>query len=86
MLDEINAEIERLLQQPVSYQLVSKLADLYIVRDHLQPSCEGDAEFLKMCSGKPVSEVFAVIDELMEAVKISNSRLYECVQRKLTSI
>ena len=85
MLDEINAEIERLLKQPLSYQTIHALADLYTVRDHLGTETH-DTDFLKSCSGKSVTGVLSVMDELMEAVRLTNTRLYECAQKRLAEL
>lgn len=44
---------------------------------------ESQSEFSKLIKGKPESDVFMVMDELMDALKVLNPRLYESVLRKL---
>lgn len=46
-------------------------------------SYQSNSEFSQMIQGKEQDEVFSVIDELMDAVKVLNPRLYESVLRKL---
>lgn len=46
----------------------------------------GDSDFLSAVSGKNSVEVFEVIDELMETIKIINSKLYMAVMKKLDAI
>ena len=46
-------------------------------------SYQSNSEFSQMIHGKDQDEVFSVIDELMDAVKVLNPRLYESVLRKL---
>lgn len=43
----------------------------------------GNSEFAKAISGKRQSEVWPIIDELMETIKAMNERLYSAVIKKL---
>lgn len=43
----------------------------------------GDSEFLQAISGKPESEVWGIMDELMETLKVTNQRAYNVVMRKI---
>ena len=43
----------------------------------------GESEFSQVITGKDQNDVFPVIDELMETVKILNPRLYAGVIRRL---
>ena len=45
---------------------------------------ESVSEFARLVDGREWSEIFPVIDELMETVKILNPRLYAGVLRKLS--
>ena len=75
-----------------SYANCERLAWLYIVRDHLM-SAEmrsnglftptGESEFIKAVAGKDGVAVWAVLDELMDTLKVINPRLYDGVMRKL---
>lgn len=46
----------------------------------------GDSDFLSAVSGKNSVEIFAIMDELMETIKIVNSKLYLAVMKKLDAI
>lgn len=43
----------------------------------------GDSDFLKAVSGKPPDAAWAVMDELMETLRVINVRAYEGVMRKM---
>lgn len=95
---ELLEEIEKCQRDPVTYTSIGKLADLYTVQDHLfervQPDpyprqaekvirSSGDSEFLRTVDGMDSEKVFAVMDELMGVLEVSNPRLYDGVMRKL---
>ena len=44
----------------------------------------GSSEFAELVNGRDQQEVFNVLDELMETIKVINPRLYASVIRKLT--
>jgi hypothetical protein len=44
---------------------------------------DSESEFAQAIRGKPQSEVWPVIDELMATIKLMNERLYNGVLRKL---
>lgn len=46
----------------------------------------GDTEFLSTVNGKDAEKVLAVIDELLEAVKLLQPRMYDGVLRRLYEI
>lgn len=91
-VNEIEVEIRRLEQQELSYQLITKLADLYVVRDHLQKNFKGalvasysqaQSEFLQVCSSVPIEDVLNVLDEHMECVKVLYPKEYSAILRKI---
>ena len=45
----------------------------------------GDSEFLQAVKGKPPSEVWAIMDELMDTLRMINGRVYESIMRKIQS-
>ncbi len=45
---------------------------------------DGESDFAKAINGKRQSDVFPVLDELMDTIKAVNERLYNGVLRKLT--
>lgn len=94
---EIDGAIRECEDAPVSYQNCEKLATFYTIRDHLyeEPVIEhsydsvqvvdayGDSDFLQAIQGREPEQMWSVMDELMEAVYITNPRLYESVMRKI---
>ena len=74
-----------------------KLASYYTILDHMierEPDIptysfaapaeyESDTEFGQRIRGKDVNEVLALMDELMETLRVVNPRLYDAVMRKL---
>lgn len=84
LLDAIN----ELSEGRHTIQNCQRLAAVYTVLDHLQPprggystkdggiDSYGGSEFLRAVSGKEEREVFALLDELMEAIQVLNPKLY----------
>ena len=75
-----------------------KLAAFLTIKEHLYPESarptysysskpttqvESGTEFARLIEGREWQEIFPVIDELMETIKILNPRLYAGVLRKL---
>lgn len=46
----------------------------------------GDSEFLELIEGRSPAGVWAVLDELMETIMITNRRLYDGVMRRLDAV
>ena len=46
----------------------------------------GDSDFLQSVSGKNQQKVMAVMDELMDTLKVVNPRTYDSVMRKISAI
>lgn len=89
MLDgkEIDLEIARLEYTESSYANYSKLADLYTIRDHMTGSPQSSgSEFLQRAAGKDSEEIWAIMDELMEALKVTNPRVYSSVMRRINEL
>lgn len=94
---EIEGAIRECENAPVSYQNCEKLATFYTLMDHMyeEPIIEhsydsvqmvdsyGDSDFMKSIEGRDPAEMWAVMDELMDAVYVTNPRLYESVMRKI---
>lgn len=49
-------------------------------------SVTGDSDFMKAVNGKDAEKVMAVVDELLEAVKVLQPRMYDGVLRRLSEI
>lgn len=100
---ELTDAIRECETEPITPNKVSKLADFYIIYEHLfgQPyeadysyanqiektiSVTGDSDFMKAVNGKDTEKVMAVVDELLEAVKVLQPRMYDGVLRRLSEI
>ena len=95
-LEQVSGEIAALEEEKPTHALMQKLANLYVVRDHLvipqqtEPviavsdviSTMGDSEFLQAIDGKKTKLVIDIIDELMSALQVLNPSLYSSVIRK----
>ncbi len=92
-------------KEPVTQSKIARLADFYIVYDHLfgEPiedrgysyenrveksiiQTNSDTEFLRLVNGKDINSVLDVMQELMEAVKILQPRMYDSVLTKIQEI
>ena len=84
-----------------NYQSCEKLATLYTILDHQYPpdttqsrdsypeafiSSDRSSEFLNAIEGKPASEVWKVVDELMSTLYMVNPKLYDAVLRKVNTL
>ena len=93
--DELDKTILELEMRDTTFANCAKLADLYIVRDHItaqehkQPvplSTVGDSDFLKAINGKDSLAVWSIMDELMDTVRVTAPRVYGSIMRKISSI
>nr|DAQ29856.1 MAG TPA: hypothetical protein [Caudoviricetes sp.] len=95
-LDTINSDILELeTQHDTTWSTCQRLAWLYVVRDHItgqaqkQPvplEVSGDSDFLRAVDGRDSVKAWAIIDELMETIKILQPRVYDSVLRRLAEI
>ena len=46
----------------------------------------GDSEFLEAVSGKSVDSIMPIMDELMDAMKVLQPRIYDSVMRKIGNL
>lgn len=92
---ELIDAINELSEGRHSIQNCERLAAVYTVLDHLQPGYSykgggidnyGNSEFLQIISGKDERRVFALLDELMEAIQVLNPKLYKSFIGKLEGI
>lgn len=94
-VDELDRAILEHEAKDTTYANCEKLAWLYIVRDHVsgrqvrQPvplEVDGESEFLRAVDGRDSVRVWALMDELMETLRVVNPRLYGAVIRKVEAI
>lgn len=90
--------IEECERGPCSFQNCGRLANLYIVYDHLfseaQPrpktfaestiGYEGESDFSNAIKGKKALEMWSIMDELMQTIQTIQPRLYDGVMRKIS--
>lgn len=97
-IEQINAEIAALEGEKPTYQVMEKLANLYIVRDHMVsgqtrtvekaveiiPAANDPCtEFYRAISGKCTKDAMDLFDEVMTTLAAVNPRLYDSVMRRL---
>lgn len=46
----------------------------------------GDSDFLRAVAGKPQAQAWAVMDELMDTLRIANERVYHSVMRRVQAL
>ena len=46
----------------------------------------GDSDFLRAVSGRDLTAVFEILDDLMETLRVVNTRAYDGVMRRIKSI
>lgn len=95
---ELDGAIRECEDAPISYRNCEKLATFYTIRDHMQnetpvmetshaePQSVGDygkSEFLQAIKDKNNAEMWALMDELMHAVLVTNPRLYQGTMRRI---
>lgn len=84
---------------PLDPETVGNLADLYIVYEHLfgdGDSRQNEAgkitlrksgsEFLAAVNGKPPDGVWAIMDDLMDTLRVVNEKAYISVMRKIREL
>lgn len=102
---ELIRAIEECEQEPHTSSKMAKLADFYIIYDHLfgaPPAydaqysranevetltvTDGDTEFLRAVNGKNQVEAWKIMDQLMEATKVLQPRMYDQVLSMLNDL
>lgn len=87
-------------QRNPSYNTCIKLAALYILQDHLFPvsapaaeaaaagsiSYRAGTDFAEAINGKDLAQVWPIMDELLESVRMVYAPLYESTIKRLRSI
>lgn len=97
--NELLDAIDELEMSPATYQNAEKLATFYVLYEHLYVKKEpvsrvesvneviigeyGDSEFLQTVIGMKSENVWMIVDELMDAVKTLQPRLYQATIAKL---
>ena len=87
---DLEIAAKELMDSQPTYQTCAKLADIYIVLDHMKPdhySMKGPgSDFLTAIDGKNIEKVLDVMNELMDATQVLNPRLYERVIERINAL
>ncbi len=84
---DLEKAVENMVKSEPTYEICARLADLYIILDHLKEALpQTESDFLKAVSGKNVGKVYDLMNELMEATQVLNPRLYENVMVRLNEL
>lgn len=97
--EELLKAIADVSKLPDTYSKCQKLATFYILLNSLYPEEDlknnvstqfqniipefGSSEFLQKIKGHDMGSVFSILDELMDAVKVFNPKLYNNTIQKL---
>lgn len=95
--NELQNAINECANEPFTYSKCQKLADFITVYEYFygEPKQQsktvtesiveynGETEFASTINGKKSVKVWAVMDELMEAVKVLQPRIYDSVLQKI---
>lgn len=97
--EELLKAIDEVSRLPDTYSKCQKLATFYILLNSLYPEEDfkndintqfqstipefGSSEFLQKIKGHDMGSVFSILDELMDAVKVFNPKLYNNTIQKL---
>lgn len=95
-IEQINGEIAVLEEEKPTHVVMQKLAALYIVRDHMGigenqttvisetvPEFMIDSDFINNIEGKNIRAIIPKVNELVDAVQITNPRLYDNFMRNI---
>lgn len=97
-IEQIEGEISALEEEKPTHVIMQKLANLYIVRDHMTikpelapdvayvPVQRSQSEFMTICSGKNVEAVLETLDGHMSAIKILYPKEYNKIIDKIKKI
>lgn len=97
-MEQINGEIAVLEDEKPTHVIMEKLANLYIVREHMQiqpdiapnskimPQIEAKSEFMGVCASKDINAVLGVLDEHFEAIKLLYPKEYNSIIEKIKAL
>ena len=97
-LREVLQSLDELEELPHNWDTAQKLAVMLVLRDHLssasettashdagpaEPQISVDSEFLQLALSGDPARVWAVLDEMMDALEVMMPRMYDGVMRRL---
>ncbi len=94
--EKLDSEILELeTRHDTTYATCERLAWLYIVRDHITGRQQkqaipletgGDSEFLQAVDEKDSVAVWAIMDELMDTLRVTAPRVYDRILRRVKEL
>lgn len=90
-MHEITSEIKRLEAMDATYDILSKLAVLYSIRDHHQEKkmaeySHASSEFSQAISGADWDQALEILDEHMDAIRLLHPKEYTAIINRLKKI
>lgn len=89
-MHEIDNEINRLEKMDANYDILSKLAVLYSVKDHhherIESRSHASSEFAQAISGASWDEALEILDEHMDAIRLLYPKEYSAIINRLKKI
>ena len=92
-LEEVEKTILDLEARDTTYAVCERLAWLYIVKDHITPfpasnniETDNNSEFLQAITGKDSNEVWRIINDHMDCVKLVYPKQYNSIIDKINAI
>ena len=98
-IDIINGTIAEWEAKDLTFVVVERLAWLYIVRDHaimqskedepvIMPSVaiSSGSEFMEVCTKADPVKLWAVLDELMQTIRLLQPKIYQATIDKINEI
>ena len=94
---ELEEAIDTLVESPMSYANLQKLATFYTIYDHMYTEksakiekipeivvdIQGESAFVKAINGMDSVKAWEIMDELMSTLSLLDATLYRSVMRKL---
>lgn len=91
--NELLEAMDECEKAPLTGSKCEKLACLYVIYDHLfgvkkteKKTINKVTPFLTAISGKDITEVLEVVDELMDGLSVIQPKLYEAFLSKINNI
>lgn len=92
-LEQLDAEIKILEDKEPNYTIMSQLASLYTVRDHMHTedvknvdTVDIGSRFYELIKNKKIESVYMALDELMDTLSVLNPNLYDSIVRKFNEL
>lgn len=89
-MHEIDNEIKRLEKMDATYDILTKLAVLYSIKDHHKEKIEGyshaSSEFTQAIMGAPWDEALMILDEHMNAIQALHPKEYTALIKRLRQL